>query len=468
MIPFLIEPQITELLCDTLTPVSAYLALRDHYANSLLFEHGTNGNDERAFSYICCEPVASISLHHGSISMQLPGDAPLSSLPLPEPVTALETFMQFFEVAADVPDLPFAYAGIFGYLAYDAARYAEPYTDKPPAQDIPQLYYALYRLVLAFDHTHNRLYIIHNQVAGIPEKSELITMLVHLLRHAEPVSYSFRSLGTETSSLTDEAFTELVETGRQYCQQGEVFQIVLSRRFKQAFSGDDFNVYRALRSVNPSPYMFYLDYGSFRLMGASPEAQLVIRSDKAQLFPIAGTMPRTGHATTDKNTAARLSADPKENAEHVMLVDLARNDLHRHCSNVTVAQFKTIRHFSHVMHLVSEVTGTPQPGTSAARMLLSTFPAGTLSGAPRIRAMQLIEKHEPENRNFYGGCTGFLGFDGQCNHAIMIRSLLSQYQTLHYQAGAGVVIHSAPPTELAEVQHKLNAVRKAITLAQTL
>jgi len=260
----------------------------------------------------------------------------------------------------------------------------------------------------------------------------------------------------------------MVKKGIASCHRGDVFQIVLSRRFEQPFTGDELNVYRALRSINPSPYLFFFDYGDYKLMGSSPEAQIIIKNGKAVVHPIAGTFKRTGDDETDKKEADRLLLDAKENAEHVMLVDLARNDLSRLCDDVKVEHYREVQYFSHVIHLVSEVSGSVRPGTNPFELLAKTFPAGTLSGAPKIKAMQLIDAFEPTARGSYGGGIGFVGFDGSCNHAIMIRTFLSKQNTLVYQAGAGVVAASKPENELQEVNNKLGALKKAIEFAATI
>ena len=268
--------------------------------------------------------------------------------------------------------------------------------------------------------------------------------------------------------MTDDDYIEMVKKGISSCYRGDVFQIVLSRRFQQSFTGDEFNVYRALRNINPSPYLFFFDYGDYKLMGSSPEAQLIINNGKAVVHPIAGTFKRTGDDVIDQQKADELQKDPKENAEHVMLVDLARNDLSTVCSNVQVTHYKQVQYYSHVIHLVSEVTGDVDAGTNPFEILFKTFPAGTLSGAPKFKAMQLIDEYEPTSRSFYGGAIGFMGFDGSCNHAIMIRTFLSKNNTLIFQAGAGVVAASKPESELQEVNNKLNALKSAIEMASTI
>jgi anthranilate synthase component 1 len=319
--------------------------------------------------------------------------------------------------------------------------------------------YRFYQYVIAIHPFRDQLYICENTIEGIPSE---IDLLEQLIRHKDIPVYPFSVVGERKSNMTDDEYRTIVEKGIAACQRGDVFQIVLSRRFRQSFKGDDFNVYRALRSINPSPYLFYFDYGEYKLMGSSPESQLLIDNGEAIVHPIAGTFKRTGNEITDRKEAERLLMDAKENAEHVMLVDLARNDLSRVCNQVDVSSYKQIQYFSHVIHLVSEVRGKVQPGTNPFELIAKTFPAGTLSGAPKIRAMQLIHQQEPVSRGFYGGAIGFVGLDGSCNHAIIIRSFLSMNNELISQAGAGVVISSKPESELQEVNNKLGALHKAI------
>jgi anthranilate synthase component 1 len=323
--------------------------------------------------------------------------------------------------------------------------------------------YRLYQYVIAFNHFKDELFICENTIKGL--ESEL-SLLESLIRSKDVPVYPFRVKGEESSNMTGEEYMEMVKKGIASCHRGDVFQIVLSRRFRQSFSGDEFNVYRALRSVNPSPYLFFFDYGDYKLMGSSPEAQLIIEQGKAVVHPIAGTFKRTGDDVIDKAATELLLKDAKENAEHVMLVDLARNDLSRVCDEVVVAHYKQVQYYSHVIHLVSEVTGQLREGSNSFELMAKTFPAGTLSGAPKFKAMELIDSYEPTARSYYGGAIGFMGFDGRCNHAIMIRTLLSRDNTLTYQAGAGVVAASVPEMELQEVNNKLGALKKAILLAE--
>jgi anthranilate synthase component 1 len=325
--------------------------------------------------------------------------------------------------------------------------------------------YRIYQYIIAINHHKDELYLLENAMNGIVSDMQLVERII---RSRDIPEFPFRTKGNETSNLTDEQYLGMVNLGISHCKRGDVFQIVLSRRFSQGFEGDEFNVYRSLRSINPSPYLFFFDYGDYKLMGSSPEAQLIVANGKATVHPIAGTFKRTGDDAIDQQEAEKLQQDLKENAEHVMLVDLARNDLSRCCESVSVARFRQVQFYSHVIHLVSEVTGDVQRGYNPFEMLAKTFPAGTLSGAPKVKAMELIDRYEPTSRGYYGGAIGFMGFDGSCNHAIMIRTFLSQGNNLYYQAGAGIVAVSKPESELQEVNNKLGALKKAIQFATTM
>ena len=315
------------------------------------------------------------------------------------------------------------------------------------------------------NHFKDEMYLCENIIAGLESDLQSVESLI---RSKDVPEFPFRSKSEEKSNMSDQDYREMVGKGIQNCLRGDVFQIVLSRRFEQSFSGDEFNVYRALRNINPSPYLFYFDYGDYKLMGSSPESQLIIQNGKAIVHPIAGTFKRTGDDAIDQEMAEKLLKDAKENAEHVMLVDLARNDLSRLCDQVSVSHYREVQYYSHVIHLVSEVTGQVKAGTNPFSLLAVSFPAGTLSGAPKFKAMELIDSYEPTSRSYYGGCIGSIGFDGSCNHAIMIRTFLSRNNTLYSQAGAGIVAASKPESELQEVNNKLNALKKAVELAENL
>lgn len=452
-----------KLLADTLTPVNMYLKLRDVFAGSILLESSDYHGDENSLSYLCCDPIASIAVVGGAIRMAYPdGSERVQPILQPQDVlAALITFTGAF--SSSVPDGKYAHSGFFGYTNYDAVRYFETVHLRPGSTEIPDLLYKLYRFVVVVNHFNNELMLFQHEVAdGQPEQLGRIEQLLFSNRFS---TYPFHRIGAEYSFTSDADFLAQVRQGKQHCFRGDVFQIVLSRRFASGFQGDEFNVYRALRSINPSPYLFFFDYGSFKLMGSSPEAQLQVKQGRARIFPIAGTFRRTGNDAEDAELAARLALDEKENAEHLMLVDLARNDLSRHADDVRVEVFREIQFYSHVIHLVSKVTGRLRTDVPCLQIAADTFPAGTLSGAPKHKAMELISSLEPVPRGFYGGAIGFIGLDGSYNHAIMIRTFLSSGNQLIYQAGAGVVAKSEERAELDEVDNKLGALRQAIELA---
>jgi anthranilate synthase component 1 len=378
--------------------------------------------------------------------------------------TLLDRFARSIKVTRDENATP--YNGFFGYTAYDAVRHFEdvdPVTGRAGDDDVPEMCYIFYRYILVVNHFKNEMTIVENRLEGEASRVEEVMALLDSRDHA---SYNFAARGEEVSDVSDEAYKEMVAGGVRHCKRGDVFQIVLSRRFSRAFTGDDFKVYRALRSINPSPYLFYFDFGSFRVFGSSPEAHCVVGKGKAYIDPIAGTFPRGGDDEKDKIIARALVEDPKENAEHVMLVDLARNDLGRGTTNVRVEFYKEVQFYSHVIHLVSRVAGSVPPGANTVEVFAGTFPAGTLTGAPKVRAMELISELEPHRRGLYGGCIGYIGLNGDINQAITIRSFLSKNNVLHYQAGAGIVARSRVESELQEVNNKLHALKTAIDAAE--
>jgi len=455
-----------KILSDTMTPVQVYLKMRDVYPNSLLLESSDYHNHENSYSYICCNPIASIAIKNQVITEKFP-DATQVETPITaavDVVAHLQDFTQQFKT--DKTDLKFINNGLFGYTAYDAVQYFEDLkiSKKEGDLDIPDLYYAVYQNIIVINHFKNEAYIF----AHTYQSESNVEQIIQLITAHNFAAYQFTSANDEKSNATDAEFKEHVELAKKHCFRGDVFQLVLSRRFSQGFKGDEFNVYRALRSINPSPYLFYFDYGNFKIFGSSPEAQLVVKEGKAEIHPIAGTFKRTGNDVTDLVTAKRLAKDPKENEEHVMLVDLARNDLSINCKEVHVETYKDIQFFSHVIHLVSKVVGTKRKNVGTMPIVAKTFPAGTLSGAPKYRAMELIEQYEKTNRSFYGGAIGLMDFEGNYNHAIMIRTFLSKNHRLYYQAGAGIVSKSDSDNELQEVYNKLRALKKALDLAEEL
>jgi anthranilate synthase component 1 len=458
------------LLGDTLTPVSIYLKLRDHYPNSFLLESSDYHGTEDIFSYICCQPIAGIKVEDGEVSGFFPdGEKWAKKIDKSVSVTdEVERFVKSFVVPHN--NLPFISSGVFGYTAYDSVRYFEDIDIKTYETDyrkIPDLQYHVFRFTIAFNHFNNEIYIIDNRFPQT-DAQDGIEAIYALIQNNDFAQYKFSLVQREESNFTDEEFLHVLEKGKEHCRRGDVFQMVLSRRFSRQYKGDDFNVYRSLRSVNPSPYLFYFDYGSFRIFGSSPEAQIIIKNDKASIYPIAGTFRRSGDDTRDAQLAEQLLNDPKENSEHIMLVDLARNDLSRHGENVKVETLKEVQYYSHVIHLVSKVSCNLEGNHSFMEIVGDTFPAGTLSGAPKHNAMQLINRYEHGNRGFYGGCIGYMSFKGEFNHAIMIRSILSKDHVLYYQAGAGVVDLSKIENELQEVNNKLAALKKAIIQAENI
>jgi len=470
----LIKTTVKKTLADVHTPVGIYLRLRDRFRDTILLESTDSHAAENSYSFICINAIAGIEIKNSNVvEFKLPNqNAEKVTLKNNEDLKdVLWSFMQRFETEAEDKKAAQYAQGMFGYFSYDVIPTVEKITFREKettktnglaAGSVPIARYRLYQYVIAINHHKDELVFLENVLQGIESESAIVESLIN--SKDVPV-YPFTSVSEESSNMTDEAYVEMVNKGIQHCFRGDVFQVVLSRRFEQQFIGDEFNVYRALRHINPSPYLFFFDYGDYKLMGSSPESQLIINNGKAVVHPIAGTFKRSGDDLHDQQKAEELLADPKENAEHVMLVDLARNDLSIVCTNVQVSQFRKVQYYSHVIHLVSEVTGTVPGGSNPFQFLFRTFPAGTLSGAPKYKAMQLIDAFEPTARSFYGGAIGFVGFDGSCNHAIMIRTLLSKNNTLVYQAGAGVVAASQPETELQEVNNKLNALKTAITMA---
>ena len=452
-----------KILGDLITPVSAYLKVRDAYPQSALMESSDYHGGENAKSFIAVHPIGSVSIEHGIGICKYP-DGRTSETPINESFTSADLINQFIN-SFNITGPDSNYCGLYGYTSFNAVRYFENIGVKDetqPMNDAPDLLYILYKDVIVFDHFRNELTII--EMLSENEEDDL-DVLERDLNGRPYQTYDFRPVGEYWSTLTDDEHRENIRRGISHCLRGDVFQIVLSRRFKQCYEGDDFKLYRALRSINPSPYLFYFDFGGFRIFGSSPETHCRIEGRRAYIDPIAGTTKRTGDAEIDRKNAEYLRNDPKENAEHVMLVDLARNDLSRNCHNVKVDFYKDMQFYSHVIPLVSRVSGELDEGADPIQAFIDTFPAGTLSGAPKVMAMQLISKYEPHNRGAYGGCIGFIGFNKNLNQAITIRTFVSRNNELWFQAGGGIVAKSDVEYELQEVNNKLGALRKAIEIA---
>ena len=458
------------ILADRYTPVNAYIKVRDISPQSCLMESSDYHGEENSHSFIGYNPIASISINHGKVRELYP-DGSFRERMIDGALTvedAIAGFMAQFKIEDDTN----GYAGLFGYTAFDAVKYFERINvmDEPAEKnDAPDIYLILYKNLLVFNHYNNTLDIVElttpaDNPSGMRQGS--MANVEALLNTANGETFGFHPIGDCYSTLTDGQHKENIRRCIAHCKRGDVFQIVISRRFIQKFEGDDLNLYRALRRINPSPYLFYFDFGGFRILGSSPETHCRIRDRRAYIDPIAGTTARTGNPVKDRENAEYLRNDPKENAEHVMLVDLARNDLSRNCHDVTVDTYKQMQYYSHVIHLVSRVSGQMDTEADSIKTFIDTFPAGTLSGAPKVKAMELITRYEPHNRGAYGGCIGFTGFNGDLNQAIIIRSFISRNNELWFQAGGGIVARSDEDYELQEVNNKLGALRQAIIMAE--
>lgn len=472
MATFNYTTQTRTILADLYTPVGVYMRLRDIYPQSALMESSDYHGTENSRSFIGVHPIASIAVGHGVVTATYP-DGRVEEKELPAfgegkgeecklaISKAFNDFIQAFHVEGEGSEC----CGLYGFTTFNAVRYFEniPVKDTTMEKnDAPDIYYIMYKNIIVFDHFNNTM-----QLITLGEEAEL-DALMKAINKANVKPYDFHPVGKTTSTLTDEEHKANIRRCIQHCLRGDVFQIVVSRRFVQKYEGDDFKLYRALRSINPSPYLFYFDFGGFRIFGSSPETHNRIVGDKAFIDPIAGTTKRTGNMEQDRKAAEFLRNDPKENAEHVMLVDLARNDLSRNCHGVKVDFYKDMQFYSHVIHLVSRVSGTLDEQADHIKAFIDTFPAGTLSGAPKVRAMQIISELEPHNRGAYGGCIGFIGLNGDLNQAIVIRTFISRNGELWFQAGSGVVAKSNDQYELEECNNKLGALTKAIHIAEEL
>ncbi|NAW50268.1 anthranilate synthase component I family protein [Elizabethkingia argentiflava] len=461
-----INTKYKNYLGDLYTPIGIYLRLRDRYRDTILLESAGNQSAENNFSFIGVNAIAGIEMKGSQeIEIKFPNENPKQySLKNTQLTDILEQFSACFIPETSPHPLVSVAQGLYGYISYEAIQFFNNLKCKPPTPEtsIPLMRYRLYQYVIAINHFNDEMSIFENKIKGVESDFSRLESFIH--QKNAPV-YPFEIKGEERSNLTDEEMAELIEIAKKHTRRGDVFQLVLSRRFEQGFTGDELNVYRALRNINPSPYLFYFDYGDYKIFGSSPESQLIIKNKTAVIHPIAGTFKRTENIEADLAAAESLRNDPKENAEHTMLVDLARNDLSILGKNTRVSKLKEIHFFSHVIHMVSEVAADVEPGTNTFEMIGTTFPQGTLSGAPKYMALKLIDQYEKTSRSYYGGCIGFVGFNGDCNQAIMIRTFLSKRNTLYYQAGAGIVAKSDTQSEVQEIKNKLNALKSALEKA---
>jgi anthranilate synthase component 1 len=452
-----------KIFADTITPVEVYLKIRDIYPNSLLLENSDYMLANNNYSFICFNQIGYIKIKNNEITFSYPGEGVTSKqLSKNEKVSdVIHQYLDRFETSKS--DFKFLNNGLFGFMSHESVKYFDSINiENKDDFDIPDIYYGLYQNIIAISQYNHEAHIFCNTI----DNSSNLESIEAILNNKSYSVFSFKKDGQPESTITDNEYLDYVKKAKDHCKRGDVFQLVLSRRFMQKFSGDEFNVYRALRSINPSPYLFFFDYGDYKIFGSSPEAQIIIKDGKSEIHPIAGTFKRTGNDEEDHITATELAKDPKENSEHIMLVDLARNDLSRSGNNVKVEKNREIQFYSHVIHLVSKVTAILKKNIKPFKVVEDTFPAGTLTGAPKHKALELIEKYEKVNRNFYGGAIGYIDFNGNFNHAIIIRSFFSQNNILNYQAGAGIVIDSVPEKELEEVKNKLGALDKALNDAE--
>ena len=455
------------ILSDTKTPTGIFMALRDYYQSPLLLESSDYNSKQNHYSYLCFNPIASFELFNQNLKITAKSESRNIALTPSNKTLTNELINCASMFVYDDLGFDFCTSGLFGYTSFNSIQYFEDITFrlKEDNNQIPEVLYHVYSLILVFNHSTNNLHIISHAYEFENAKAQLED-IIEKINTQQITEFSFSTNGEEKSNQTDKEFKHNVITAKDHCQKGDVFQIVLSRQFSQNYKGDDFNLYRSLKNVNPSPYLFYFDTGKFRLIGSSPEAQLIISKNIAQINPIAGTYKRTGDDLEDIENAANLLKDEKENAEHMMLVDLARNDLSKFCDDVKPVYLKQVQLYSHVIHLVSKITGVLKPNIHPFDVLANSSPAGTLSGAPKFKALELIDKYEPTSRGYYGGSIGFISDKNELNHAIMIRTFLSKDNVLYYQAGAGIVNASNPESENNEIYNKISALKKAIKEAQ--
>jgi len=463
-----IQTQYKKMLADTVTPVGIYQNIRVNKGIHFLLESSDYHGNDNSYSFICTNPVAEFKVEKGIISIQYPNESVITkNCKEVSTVDELNNFAQHFKPSSD---FDFISNGLFGFIAFEGVEHFDNYKLEKKikeSKEIPDLQYFVFQNIVVINHFKNELHLFEHQYDGkLIHPAFTNAHMEKIIFQPSLKSGAFKKVGEENTNFTDEEFIGLVQKAKEHCQRGDVFQLVVSREFSQQFEGDDFTLYRALRSINPSPYLFYFDFNDFKIFGSSPEAQIVIKNKKATIYPIAGTFRRTGDDEKDAILAQKLLDDPKENSEHVMLVDLARNDLSRDCKGVTVEKYREVQFYSHVIHLVSQVSGNLQSAKNTIRLVADTFPAGTLSGAPKHKAVELINLYEKNQRSMYGGAIGYLGFNGDFNHAIIIRSFLSKNNQLFYQAGAGVVNQSNDESEKQEVFNKLAALHKALNFAE--
>lgn len=470
-----IQTVVREMPADLETPISVYLKLRGQ-GPSFLLESVEGGERIARYSFISVAPRAQYILRGNEIEILEGGNRRAVTLDAgTDPTYFLQSELGHFQFTPQ-PGLPRFVGGLVGYLGYESVRHFEPsLISQMPPSDLPDGVYLLSDIVVAFDHSRQSLSLIANVLEDDPESADQrLDEIVARIHQPLPARENTQPVtGKLESNMSREAFEQMVGTGREYIAAGDIFQVVLSQRFSRHTTVDAFDVYRAVRHLNPSPYMFFFDFGTvdgqpFYLAGASPEMFVRLEGRRAALRPIAGTRPRGADPAADAVLADELLADPKERAEHVMLVDLGRNDLGRVCEygSIQVPEFFTIERYSHVMHIVSHVEGQLKPDLTAFDLVRAAFPAGTVSGAPKIRAMEIIAELEANPRGPYAGMIGYFGFDGAMDTCLAIRTMVARGDTVSVQAGAGIVADSDPAREYQETVNKAKAMLRAIEMAE--
>ena len=471
-------PVHRSLSADLLTPVSAFLTLRDGARYPFLLESVEGGEKLARYSFLGKDPYRVVRAHGATVAIEEPGAVPDPEPPAEGPIfDVMQALLDRYE-EVPVAGLPRLTGGAVGYLGYDAVRLLERLPDAPPDDlGLPDALWCFYDTVAAFDHVTHRLVLMASAFVdagtdlraaydGATARLDALEAELGAAAFAHPEAVRLAPDGL-SSNLARPDFEAAVEQARAYIYEGDIFQVVLSQRFETRFEGDRFNLYRALRQVNPSPYLFYLDFEDVTLIGSSPEVLVRVEDGRAELLPIAGTRPRGADDAEDAAYEAELLADPKERAEHLMLVDLGRNDLGRVCHYGTVAveRYAYVERYSHVMHLVSSVAGRLAERRGAMAVLAACFPAGTVSGAPKVRAMEIIDALEPTRRGIYAGAVGYVDFSGNLDTCIAIRTMVVRGDRVFIQAGAGIVADSDPAREFDETVNKARALRQAMLVA---
>lgn len=460
MYPIHIKTREKKMLADVITPVSVYLKLRDRFVQSFLLESSDNHVAENGFSYICCSPMAYIRCTQNMVEQQMPNTAP-EQRPLNDLKDDLANFMHAFTYSSQ--DGASMRTGLFGYISYDAAV-SQPHANSDDI--IPLAYYSLFQFIIALDHVKNECYIIE---AYIDQPNDaLFEEVASLVQQRNIPSYPFRGEAPLQALTTDEHYARMVSKGIAQCGTESLTHITLSRHYRYAYQGDDFQVYRVLRSMYPSPYLFYFDFGSFRLFGSPAESQVVVAAGKVSMEVLAGVLPRTGDDTTDANQAQQRAQCPAVEAEHHTLVKAVQQALQASCDEVHVANDKAVQFLSQTVHVGTHITGVLNKTSSLLDVLLGAFPAATVSGIPKKTAVASIAALESHARGVHGGTVGFIGIDNSIKHAVMKRSFVSMNGELIFQAIAQLNGHTEVARAIHDTQQQVNTLLSVINQAESL